>query len=132
MNIYTISIAALLVLGIVAGLATLFSKKKEGEPDVVQPTSGDCSTCSGEDDRCEQVCTMEAATKAPEYYDDEELDLYKGRSADSYTEEEVEAFANVLYTLKQHEAKGWNRSLIVRGINVPNQLKDELIALING
>jgi hypothetical protein len=27
--------------------------------------------------------------------------------------------------------KGWNRSLILRGINMPNQIKDDFIALVN-
>ena len=84
------------------------------------------------DDKCEQVCMMEAATKEIEYYDDEELDRFCGRPSENYTEEEAEEFANVLYTMQPQEAKGWNRSLILRGINVPNQVKDELIAVIEG
>lgn len=131
MNIYLISLLAIVALGIVAGIITVFSKKTKGEPDVIQPTSGDCSTCNGDDGKCEQVCAMEAATKAPEYYDDEELDVYAGRPSDAYTDKEAEEFANVLYTMKEEEAKGWNRSLIVRGINVPDQIKDELIAMIS-
>ncbi len=75
---------------------------------------------------------MEASTKDIEYYDDEELDEFKGRPAESYTDEEVEIFSEVLYTLKPGEAKGWNRSLILRGINIPNQLKDELVMMIEG
>lgn len=49
---------------------------------------------------------MEAATKEIEYYDDEELDTYKGRAADDYSEEEVEQFAEVLYTMKPG-GSGW-------------------------
>lgn len=123
---------SLVSLGIIAAILTLFSKKKEGEPDVVQSSSTSCSTCSGEDPRCEQECMMEASTKDIEYYDDEELDEFKGRPAESYTDEEVEIFSEVLYTLKPGEAKGWNRSLILRGINIPNQLKDELVMMIEG
>ena len=94
------------------------------------PASGDCSSCDGTDDKCEQVCMMEAATKEVEYYDDEELDRFRGRQSDQYTDKEAEEFAEVLYTMQPHEAKGWNRSLILRDINVPDQIKDELIAMI--
>ena len=73
MNIFIIGIASLVVLAVIAAITTLLSKHKEGEPDVVMPTSGDCSSCDGMDDKCEQVCMMEAATKEIEYYDDEEL-----------------------------------------------------------
>jgi len=34
--------------------------------------------------------------------------------------------------MQPHEVKGWNRSLILREINLPNQIKDELITMIEG
>ena len=132
MRIFYIGIGALIVLALFAAITTLFTKKKEGEPDVVMPTSGDCSSCDGTDDKCEQVCMMEAATREIEYYDDEELDRFRGRQSNQYTDEEAEEFANILYTMQPQEAKGWNRSLILREINVPNQIKDELITMIEG
>ena len=132
MSIFYIGIGALIVLALFAAITTLFPKKKEGEPDVVMPTSGDCSSCDGTDDKCEQVCMMEAATREIEYYDDEELDRFRGRQSNQYTDEEAEEFANILYTMQPQEAKGWNRSLILREINVPNQIKDELITMIEG
>ena len=75
---------------------------------------------------------LEAAVKAIEYYDDEELDQYRGRPSDGYTDSEAEEFADVLYTMKPEEVKGWNRSLILRQINLPNQLKDEVIMMMKG
>lgn len=48
--------------------------------------------------------------------------------ADDYTDEEVEEFSEVLYTMQPEEVAGWNRSLILRGINLPNQIKDEVIS----
>lgn len=132
MSIFYIGIGVLIVLALFAAITTLFTKKKEGEPDVVMPTSGDCSSCDGTDDKCEQVCMMEAATREIEYYDDEELDRFRGRQSNQYNDEEAEEFANILYTMQPQEAKGWNRSLILREINVPNQIKDELITMIEG
>ena len=130
MNIFFIGIGSLLILAIIAAIATKLTKQKVGEPDVIMPTSGNCSSCDGTDDKCEQVCMMEAATKDIEYYDDEELDRFRGRQSDQYTDEEVEEFATVLYTMQPKEVKAWNRSLILREINLPNQIKDELIAMI--
>lgn len=75
---------------------------------------------------------MEAATKEVEYYDDEELDRFKGKESSEYTDDEAEEFSEVLYTMRPDEAKGWNRSLLLRGINVPNQIKDDLITMIEG
>lgn len=69
---------------------------------------------------------MEAATKDIEYFDDEELDEYKGRPSDQYTDEETEQFAEVLETLQPQEVKPWGRSLVLRGINMPNGIKMSL------
>ena len=114
---------------VVGGLQFFFSSKNDGYVVTTKPT---CDTCNGEDSRCEQECMMEAATKPIEYYDDEELDRFALRPSDSYTDEEAEEFREVLYTMKPDDVKGWNRSLILRGIDVPNQIKDELTLMVEG
>ncbi len=110
-------------------LTVTLAKRLIKPDDTVAPESS-CSTCSGNNARCEQACMMEASIKEPEYFDDEELDRYKGRDSDAYTDNETEEFREVLYTMRPEEAREWNRSLILRGINVPDQLKDELILII--
>ncbi len=120
---------SLLVLGLVAALYSWIHHRRTGEEEPVVIATGDCGTCDGTDEKCEQECMMEAATKPVEYFDDEELDQYRGRPSDQYTEEETEEFAEVLETLKAEEVKAWNRSLILRGINMPDGIKDEYIQL---
>ena len=132
MNIILIGILAIVGMGVIVGASTLISRHNSTEPDVVAPAAGDCATCSGINDNCEPTCMMEAATKEVEYYDDEELDRFKGKESGEYTDDEAEEFSEVLYTMRPDEAKGWNRSLILRGINVPNQIKDDLITMIEG
>lgn len=121
-------IIILVALGLITALFTLFSRSADDTetPIVVQES---CSTCNGESNKCEQECMMEAAIKDIEYYDDEELDVFRGRESDTYTEQDVEQFSEVLYTMRPDEVKGWTRSLTLRGINLPNQLKDEVFAL---
>lgn len=118
-------IGALVVLGIVAALVTLITGKGDNDDTIVMPS--DCGSCTGENERCEHECMLEAAVKPIEYYDDDELDRFRGRSSDSYSDDEADEFAEVMYTMRPEEVKGWNRSLILRGINVPDQIKDELI-----
>ena len=65
-----------------------------------------------------------------EYFDDENLDAFIGRESDSYNEKEIEQFREILYTMNQKEVVDWNRSLTIRGINIPNDLKDEMIMMI--
>lgn len=75
---------------------------------------------------------MEAATKPIEYFDDEELDRFRGRESGSYTEDEAGEFAEVMHTMRESEVKDWCRSLNLRGINLPDQLKDEAFMLMEG
>lgn len=122
-------VISLVALGLLTASFTFFSQK--GNEDNPSPINiqGDCSSCTGTGSRCEQECMMEAATKSIVYYDDEELDNYRGRPSDQYTDKETEAFAEVLETLKPEEVKAWGRSLILRGINMPNGIKDEFMTL---
>lgn len=121
----------LIGIGVVAALFGFFASKSGDHHEEVALPAHSCAACEGIDTRCEQVCMMEAATKEIEYFNDEELDCYQGRAADAYTDEEVKEFAEVLETMRQEEVKDWNRSLILRGINLPNQLKDEVIMLMS-
>ena len=120
----------LAVVGLVAALLGWLSDRKDGTADGVKEGPS-CATCSGSDSRCEQECMMEAATKPIEYYDDEELDAYAGRTSDNYTDSEVEQFGDILYTMRPDEVAGWCRSLNLRGIALPDQLKDEVTMIIN-
>jgi len=131
MDIIIIGILAIVGMGVLVGISTWISRRNSNESDIIVPASGDCATCSGIDESCEQTRMMEAATKEVEYYDDEELDKYRGRDSADYTDSEAEEFAEVFYTMRPSDVQGWNRSLILRQINLPNQLKDEVIMVIN-
>ena len=123
-------VVALIVLGIFSAILGLLSHNKKGESSVILADSSSCSTCNGDDPKCEQLCMMEAATREIEYFDDEELDRFKGRQGNQYTDDEAEEFRNVMLTMHQSEVSAWSRSLTLRGIEVPYQVKDELLMLM--
>lgn len=134
-NPNTIYIAAILI---VLAIATKILRRYMASNElnealkVNEPAAGDCGSCDGTDSKCEQECMMEAATKDIEYFDDEELDRFARRASNDYTDEEAEEFREVLYSMKAEEVKDWNRSLILREINVPDQIKDELVMMLEG
>ena len=119
-------VTSLVVLGIVAALLSL----RQHDGTEATPPAASCGTCDGTNTKCEQECLMEAATREIEYYDDEELDRFRGTASDNYSDEDADMFADVLYTMRPDEVAGWNRSLILRGINLPDALKDEVIMLM--
>lgn len=86
--------------------------------------------CCGQHEVCEKESLLAAISKQIEYYDDEELDRFRGRASDDYTEEEEEEFREILYTTKEEEVAGWSRSLQLRGIELPDGLKDELFMIV--
>jgi hypothetical protein len=65
------------------------------------------------------------------YYNDEELDVYRNVVPENYSEQALNEFREVLYTLQDTEIQGWLDSLQQRGINLPLQLKDEALFIIN-
>lgn len=124
-----ILVAILILLGVVTGvMALVMHRKDRSEPPVVEQAT--CATCNGDNDKCEQECMMEAATQPIEYFEDEELDAFRGRPSDAYDDDEKQQFADVLYTMRQDEVAAWCRSLTLRGINLPNALKDEVVMMI--
>ena len=85
--------------------------------------------CCGQHIVCEKDSLLAAVSTELEYYEDEELDNFRGIGADDYTDEQIEQFRDVLYTLRPDEIGGWARSIQLRGINLPAAVKDELIML---
>ena len=88
--------------------------------------------CCGQHETCERdsLLAAVAAGRKAEYYDDEELDAYRGTPSDAYSEPAVEEFREVLYTLREEEVPGWVRSLQLRDIALPDGLKDELLLIV--
>lgn len=65
------------------------------------------------------------------YYDDEELDRFIGRDPNSYTSEETEEFRDLLMTLRPEDVAGWARSVTQRRLELPPDVRDELLMLVN-
>ena len=128
----------IILIGVVLfGLASgfVYNKRMErkverGELTEVTPVQEVDVECCGQHQVCEKESLLAAVSKQIEYYDDEELDRFKGRSSDSYTEAETEEFRDVLYTMREDEVAGWSRSLQLRGVALPDAVRDEVILIV--
>lgn len=78
---------------------------------------------------CEQD-TLLQATDEVIYYDDEELDVLADRDPSDYTEQEYEQIAYVFHTLMDSDIVGWCRSLQLRHIELPSDLRDEALIIV--
>ncbi len=126
----TILLLSLIVLGVLALLAGRLTNLRQRRP----AANGEAETPSEEPKPRPEVCEKEsllaAVSKEVEYYEDEELDDFRGRAAAAYTPAEAEKFREVLYTMRTDEVAGWVRSLTLRGINLPDELRDEVLLLV--
>lgn len=129
-----VTISVLVFLSFLIILARRIGKRhseESGSEDEMQhPALGESASCSS--------CSLEGCTKScvtdeyvePEYFDDEELDRFRGRHSSEYTDNEAEEFRDILYTMRQEEVRDWFKSLTQRCIEVPDQIKDELILML--
>ena len=123
---------AYIILGalvLVGTILYLTDKKPESaekqDTDNQQPTTSCADDCCGINDVCPSDHILAAACSDIVYYDDEELDQFKGRTADQYSADEMEQFRDVLRTLRPDEVFAWRRSLYRRGIALPAVLHEE-------
>ena len=105
-------------------LKKLFQKdtRPPGDPFAREAADG----CCGQHQFCQKELLLHAAGQPVEYYDDEELDVFKNRASDSYSEAETEPFAEVLHTMLPPDVPGWIVSLQLREIELPDILKEEI------
>lgn len=96
-------------------------KKTSSEVEVASTPASDCC---GAHEICEfdQIKMDETVV---EYYDDEELDVYKNKNEKEYTGSQIEQFRDILYTLKTDEIKNWLLSIERRNIMLPSILISE-------
>lgn len=102
---------------------------KPGDDTATQPAPTE-GQCCGQHAICERDSLLLAVNKETVYFDDEELDQYRGTAADAYDEQQVEQFRDVLYTLRRDDLAPWARSIRQRGITLPEPIHDELLMLI--
>lgn len=129
-------ILSLVALGVVAAILGYFRNRKlqrmleRGEISEIPEPQEIPTECCGQHEVCERDSLLAAVSKQVEYYDDEELDRFRGVEPADYPDDAVEEFREVLYTLREVEVAGWLRSLQLRGVNLPDALKDEAFLIV--
>lgn len=146
-------LAAMIVIGIILYLTDVFYYRKKHPEVNVKPTDAEEGSaadnkepagklsapanptdepgvCCGTHTVCEKT-NLSPITGEIVYYDDEELDRFRGRQADEYSSEEIEEFRDVLMTLQPQDVAGWSRSIQVREITLPTEIREELLLIVS-
>lgn len=124
-----ILLATLLAVGVPLWWLDRCNRPNDDEP--APPTSQElCNDdCCTTHEVCPSQELLASIDKAAVYYDDEHLDRFAGRAADGYTNDEIEEFRDVLYTLIDSDRMGWCVSLKKRGVVMPTPIHDEFLML---
>jgi hypothetical protein len=116
----------LVTLALVAFMIFNTKKEEKSEPESLSNPNLEC--CGAH-----EICEAETLLTLKEeiiYYSDEELDRYRGISADDYNKEQIEEFRDVLLTLQMHEVTGWLKSLQLRQIDIPSAIREEAFMIV--
>lgn len=101
------------------------SDSKQKTQTARQPIEG----CCGEHLVCEKETLLNTSPEIV-YYDDEELDQLAGISAEEYTEQQREMISAVFNTMQETDVAGWCRSLQMRNIELPEDIREQALMIV--
>lgn len=85
--------------------------------------------CCGEHLVCERETLLQTNARI-EYYDDEELDALSGISPEDYTSAQHDAIREVFDTLRESDVPGWCRSIQLRNITLPPDIREDALMIV--
>lgn len=93
------------------------------------PSNVDGNECCGQHLVCERESLLQSNAQI-EYYDDEDLDALAGISPTAYTAKQRTALQEVFDTLREQDVAGWVRSLQLRNIALPDDIREEALLIV--
>jgi len=120
-----------LSLGILLIIIIAFFVSKRNKDTSDDQTSGKelASDCCGAHDVCESESLLNSSAEIL-YYDDEELDRFINAGQNSFSDEFIEEFREILYSLKEYEVSAWLKSLQLRRVTLPEIVKEEALMIV--
>lgn len=119
---------SLLTLGLIIFVFAYFLRKNKTEAlDIFIELASDCC---GAHTICKQD-TLLSASNIITYYDDEELDEMANISPSNFTNEQLKLLSDVFFSLKESDTAGWLRSLQMRNIQLPSELREQALLIVS-
>lgn len=124
-------------LYILIGIIALFTlsvyvwntvQREKGVPEADSEKYVRPDGCCGAHAVCEHPA--DELNQKPDYFDDEELDRFMWKRSHEYSDEEAEEFRDIFYTMYDEEKALWLRSLRMRHIALPDQVKQEILQIM--
>ena len=97
--------------------------------DIATEQRSEDDGCCGEHLVCERETLLQTNAEII-YYDDEELDVLVGIAAEDYSQEQYQMIREVFETLKASDVPGWVRSIQLRNIQLPLDIREEALLIV--
>lgn len=133
MYVLIVLLIAIALFAMIAGYIrnkNIQKKIDKGELDAFPEPEEVDGECCGQHSICEKDSLLAAVSKEIVYYDDEELDQFIGYAPNDYNAEEADMFRDIFYTMQDTDVAGWVRSLMLRGVSLPDDIKDEVFLIV--
>lgn len=117
------------VLVILLAVVILFIRKANKEVVDEQPPVVIADDCCGSHAVCERD-TLLSKTNDIIYFDDEELDVLRNIPAEDFTPGQIAMIEDVFFSLREQDVAGWIRSIQLRGIELPIDIRDQALLII--
>jgi hypothetical protein len=119
---------ALLILGFIIFFFSSFIPKKNRQ--IQEPIFEPSGKCCGAHSVCEQD-TLLSSSNIISYYNDVDLDVLAGISPVNFTDEQLKLLSDVFFSLKESDTAGWLRSLQMRNIQLPVELREQALLIVS-
>lgn len=131
-----LGIVVLVVFEVRARKQQQSNREQSDRPTLDSEAANSRETASDPDDGCcgeHLVCERETLLQTNAviiYYDDEELDSLAGIPAEEYTQEQYQIIREVFDTLQAKDVPGWVRSIQLRNIQLPLDIREEALLIV--
>ena len=122
-----IIIILIILLILLVGVSLFVRRINKQTPE--QPPVEIADDCCGSHAVCERDSLL-SQTDQIIYFDDEELDTLRGIPCSDYTDAQISMLENVFYTLREQDVSGWIRSLQLRNIDLPLDIRDQALLIV--
>lgn len=109
-------------------VAVVIRKANDVTPET--PPKKIAADCCGSHAVCERDSLL-SNTDRIVYFDDEELDSLSGILASDFTAEQIGMIEEIFYSLREQDVAGWIRSLQLRNINLPDDIRDQALLIVS-
>lgn len=122
-------IVVLIVLVVLLAFAAVYVRKVNRETPAEEPKPIP-DDCCGAHAVCERDSLL-SKTEEIFYFDDEELDELAGKRSEEYTDGQHKMIENVFFTLREQDVAGWLRSVQLRNIELPDDIREQALLIVS-